>query len=668
MKMLLLRIIWLLWLSAAAVPLLAQPVEINGATHMLYLAGHLSVSPKESTVSSAQQALALYRSGGFEKLPGNLGRGYKTNEVWLAFDLLVTPGAPELLVAEVGPAFLDRVTAYQADAAGQISLLGHAGDQVPRTQVALLAYKPSFAVRLQRTTHTTVLLQIKTTSTQAAIVKLYKASEFPAALAAEGLLLGFIFTLSLVMLLLAIGLCLVFRDLVYLYWLGQLVATVGLWFMVDGLAYRYLDWSDPRDIKILTTTFSILSFAASTIFVNSMFEFKSLHRRLHEFFVGWTVFSLTACLLASLAGYSQVRAVLMLANLPILALMFIAVVMQMARRHHESLWYGPLFILFLFAAIYNLLTTLGLLPYTEIGFYGWQVTGLLNLLSMQVALFARVRQTQQRHVNERTKLLAQLTRQNLELEVQVNMRTQSLSQTLRAVQQAEVQQRQLLSMASHEFRTPAAMIKASLDSLVFLKDSIAPEVATRLTHMRQASVRLVELSNNLIDQDRLLEMALKPRLLPVDLGRLVVDVLARYPAPVMSELPQGPVTIEGDAALLSIALHNLVDNALRHGGSIDGDTRPVIVALHLQPDWVELQVADFGPGIADEDKQKVFERFHVIPRRHRRVSDCEAPPPASSGLGLAIVQSIAHAHGGEALVRDNSPQGAVLVLRLPLKA
>ena len=91
------------------------------------------------------------------------------------------------------------------------------------------------------------------------------------------------------------------------------------------------------------------------------------------------------------------------------------------------------------------------------------------------------------------------------------------------------------------------------------------------------------------------------------------------------------------------------------------DGRWVMIATNE----VELQVADDGPGIADADKQKVFERFHAIPN-HRRSADQAGSAQPSSGLGLAIVQSIAHAHSGQTLVRDNLPQGVVLIMRWPI--
>ena len=342
------------------------------------------------------------------------------------------------------------------------------------------------------------------------------------------------------------------------------------------------------------------------------------------------------------------------------------IVLQMLRRHPTSLRYGPMFLLlFLVGAVTMLAVGSSWLPFSELTASAWQVANLCNLLSLQFAMFSRAVEAQRKHAQERTRLLAQLTEQNQELEARVERRTASLSKALHDVQQAESSQRQLLAMASHEFRTPAAWIKASLDSLVILKDQIPPEITKRLTNMRQASLRMIGLANDLINEDRLHELALKPHMAVLDLRQLASDVLARYGAnpEVVAELGTGPLPITGDSALLGIALHNLIDNALRHGQPAAPERPLIRVSLRVQTDHVEFQVADNGPGIPDGKKEWVFERYHAGPYRDSKGSDDKES--TSSGLGLSIVQDIAHAHGGRALVRDNQPYGAILVLSLP---
>lgn len=231
----------------------------------------------------------------------------------------------------------------------------------------------------------------------------------------------------------------------------------------------------------------------------------------------------------------------------------------------------------------------------------------------------------------------------------------ALAQTLQHLERAESEERQLLSMASHEFRTPAAMIKASLDSLSILKDRIPPEVAQRLENIGLASLRLTKLANNLISNDRLQELVLTHTKKSIELKQLVHEVVSQYPTQdaLRVQLPEYPVLFNADATLLDIALHNLIDNALRYHATPD---TPICISLKKCSDatgqWVELQVADQGPGIADDEKEKIFQRFY------------SSKGGANDGLGLSIVHFVARAHNGTATVIDNTPRGSAFVIRL----
>ncbi|MDD2774573.1 MAG: ABC transporter substrate-binding protein [Gallionella sp.] len=230
-----------------------------------------------------------------------------------------------------------------------------------------------------------------------------------------------------------------------------------------------------------------------------------------------------------------------------------------------------------------------------------------------------------------------------------------LKQVLVELEKSESDQRMLLSVASHEFRTPAAMIKTSLDSLGFLKHQISPDVALRLENISKASLRLNRLANNLISFDRVHEHALKPKKQMLDLAMLAKGVIAKYPKDVNLQLnlPEYALLYEGDGILLRIALHNLIDNAIRYHLS---EEVPIVVSLETVHDtvnrWIEIRVADQGKGVADAKKDVIFQRFY------------STKGSQSDGLGLSIVRSIAQSHGGTAFALDNEPQGVIMVIKL----
>jgi signal transduction histidine kinase len=120
----------------------------------------------------------------------------------------------------------------------------------------------------------------------------------------------------------------------------------------------------------------------------------------------------------------------------------------------------------------------------------------------------------------------------------------------------------------------------------------------------------------------------------------------------------GPVPVRGNRELVTQALANLVDNAIKYAAPphAGGDGKPaIIVTAASDGDRVLLTVADNGPGIAEADRGRVVERFVRLERSRSE---------PGSGLGLSLVSAVAHLHGGELMLGDNAP-GLKAVLALP---
>jgi signal transduction histidine kinase len=138
----------------------------------------------------------------------------------------------------------------------------------------------------------------------------------------------------------------------------------------------------------------------------------------------------------------------------------------------------------------------------------------------------------------------------------------------------------------------------------------------------------------------------------VAMADLVTEhVAGRAPGAVDVEIEAMPV-VEGHAGRLDRVLRNLVDNAVQHARS------RVTITLTAQDDQSVLIVADDGPGIPPEDRERVFDRFV-------RLDEDRSRDDGGSGLGLAIAAEIAREHGGSLAVAE-SEQGARMEFRLPL--
>jgi two-component system, OmpR family, phosphate regulon sensor histidine kinase PhoR len=117
------------------------------------------------------------------------------------------------------------------------------------------------------------------------------------------------------------------------------------------------------------------------------------------------------------------------------------------------------------------------------------------------------------------------------------------------------------------------------------------------------------------------------------------------------EIEPGLPAVRLDERALEIAVINLIDNAMKYAQ----DGSKVAVSVRRGAGTLEIRVADQGPGIAAEDRKRIFERFV-------RGKTTQAKPVRGSGIGLALVKHIAEAHGGKAWVEPNTPRGSVFVL------
>ncbi len=640
----------------------AEGVQIPPDRNAYTLGAELRTNRGDVQLDSAALALAAYRHGEFVPFEHSANQGFGRDPVWLAFDLApASEQTADYWLIQAGPAHLDRVTAWLAMPDGSLRVLGTAGDQVDPAIIPRPYLKPTFGFNQPVRPGHTLLLRVENQGTHAAYLRLFRASAFPDVATRHGLLLGVLLTIGILLLGTALGLFLLLRQRIHLIWFGYVALLSMVLMLNNGVVYHYLTFVPLAWLNPLSALCGLLAFSMGIWFLAELF---GLHRRA-EWRTAWHLMLAWALAVGVLGVVSWMLPGLPLVPLalgmmlPALALGCGLLVWRMLRRDPLALSLGAPLLVFFLVSIGYLLSLLGAplplpLPLSSLHWI-WHVVAFLTLLMLQAALYFQALAMQRSTQQERSLLMQLLTDKNQELEDKVKARTRELELALRDVQQAEAEQRQLLSMASHEFRTPAAMIKMSLDSLRFLTNSIPPEVNARLDNIRLASQRLTLLTNSLIVDNRLREPRLQIHPATVSIDQMIRDVVAGYPSstPIQLELPDTPVVIQADATLLSIALHNLIDNALNHGAS----TRPrVTVGLEALASHVNLAVSDNGPGIPDEEKVRVFERF-----QRRNTS-------RGSGLGLSIVSAIVRAHQGSIQARDNRPQGTRMLVQLPRRA
>ncbi|MFC4120349.1 sensor histidine kinase [Nonomuraea zeae] len=222
----------------------------------------------------------------------------------------------------------------------------------------------------------------------------------------------------------------------------------------------------------------------------------------------------------------------------------------------------------------------------------------------------------------------------------------TLNGMLARLEEAEQRQRALVSDAAHELRSPLASIRLQLEvALGHPEGQDWPETAEGVL---EDTMRLARLAEDLLALARLDERGGVPaRREPVHLDEVVRQTVDRYGEARLTACD--PVVVQGDALDLSRVLTNLMDNATRHTFSK--------VEVALTADGV-LTVADDGPGIPEQDRERVFNRF-------TRLDSGRSRDEGGTGLGLAIVRETVLAHGGTVVLEDAAP-GLRAVVRLPL--
>jgi two-component system OmpR family sensor kinase len=216
-------------------------------------------------------------------------------------------------------------------------------------------------------------------------------------------------------------------------------------------------------------------------------------------------------------------------------------------------------------------------------------------------------------------------------------------------------ERRFVAEASHELRTPLASLKAELE-LALRRPRSTDELRAAIASAAEETDRLAALAEDLLVLARSDEGELRVDRKPVRARELLETVARRYAARADAaglELEvNAPPELEGsgDLALLEQAVGNVVDNALRYGAGT------VRLEAGAENGSIVIRVSDEGRGFAPEFLPRAFERFS-------RADGSRAQ--GGAGLGLAIVDAIARAHGGSAAAGNTAAGGARVTLLLP---
>jgi two-component system phosphate regulon sensor histidine kinase PhoR len=231
-----------------------------------------------------------------------------------------------------------------------------------------------------------------------------------------------------------------------------------------------------------------------------------------------------------------------------------------------------------------------------------------------------------------------------------------------SLRRADQIRRDFVANVSHELRTPLTAVRGYVEALLDTRES--PENQQRfLEIISRHTLRMERLVKDLLRLARLdagqelierAEVRLDSLITGVE-ADLETDIAARRIG-VARDIAPDAAAISGDPAKLHDVLRNLIENAVHYspeGGLVE-------ITSRNEDGKLLLQVADRGPGIPEEDLDRIFERFYRVDRSRTR-------DPGGTGLGLAIAKHLIGLHGGAVRVANREGGGAVITISYPPK-
>jgi len=238
--------------------------------------------------------------------------------------------------------------------------------------------------------------------------------------------------------------------------------------------------------------------------------------------------------------------------------------------------------------------------------------------------------------------------------------TAMLEEKLAQEQRLALLQRNFVSMASHEFRTPLSIIDGHAQRLIKMKDRLgSQEISERAGKVRAAVLRLTHLIENLLNSSRVIDGGLSFQTEQIDLSKLLREAcqLHREVAPglqIDERFGAVPLHIVGDQKLLFQMFSNLLSNAVKYSSM----GRAIEVGAEQDGGAVLVSVRDHGIGIPAKDIDQVFERYY----RGSNVSGI-----VGTGVGLYLAKMVVEAHGGEIAVESHEGEGSKFTVSLPVR-
>lgn len=614
--------LWLLALPLSASPLILSTLgkaDLSG--HLAYL-----IDPEAHWTI---EEVASGRAGPFSPLVGQYAGGFSQDAIWLSFRVERRTDGPTEVWLEVAPAYLDDVRLYIPQQDGSYSER-RSGLAVSWTHRDVDYRQPLFRL-LPGPGLTSYFLRLQSRTSLMPVLNLWQPLAFTEAAMAEARIWGLYFGIYAFIALFHALLWMWLQERVqylftlYVFMNLLIVLLAGGWlqqaqpdFWLPGLANGVRG-------ALICLTLPVMQLLI-LIYVNLLLRAPPLWRHL---------------LVQSANGVAAVGLVLVLTGNYDLAmllaqpatLLYIAISMMLAT---PLAWTGNgrarLFILsfalYCLGLIFNSIRHLGWIAPGIISDNSFALASLAHVLVMSLAIFSDHKRLRREKNDAEAKAAAE--------------------------RHLREEQEDFLALVSHEVRTPLSIIDAASHNLLLSKTLDQRERA-RVEKIKRAGQRLARLMEDYLSAERLTSADAPLRRLATDLVRVcqaAMEDLDGTPGPemILEATPVPPCHCDPD--LTRLAIRNLLQNARQHSPPHS----PIRIFITISGPGVTILVRDEGAGVPPHDLPFIFKRF----RRGHNAGQ------AGAGLGLYLVEKVAHRHGGKVKVVNLSGRGCEFTFWLPM--
>ena len=237
----------------------------------------------------------------------------------------------------------------------------------------------------------------------------------------------------------------------------------------------------------------------------------------------------------------------------------------------------------------------------------------------------------------------------------------SFNDMAKKLEQVEKTREEFVSNVSHELKTPLSSIKVLTESIL-LQENVPTEMYTEFLQDINSEIdRMTNIVNDLLNLVKLDQREIGLNFKQIDLNKLLEDILKRLnPLAEQKDILLSydeirKILLEADEMKLSLAISNLVENAIKYTPN-KGSVKVIVDADHQN---AFIKISDTGIGINDEDQKKVFNRFYRVDKTRDRET-------GGTGLGLSITHSTILLHNGSIKILSKENEGATFVVRIPI--